>query len=71
MVWINKSITCSEKPWIILIVTLCEGKWLTERKRSVGIFCYGERSKRLRESDALKSHNLATNLASELFAVFL
>ncbi|XP_068166335.1 homeodomain-interacting protein kinase 3 isoform X2 [Antennarius striatus] len=25
MVWIYKSITCSEKPWIILIVTLCEG----------------------------------------------
>lgn len=26
MVWIYKSITCSEKTWIILIVTLCEGK---------------------------------------------
>ncbi|XP_034057210.1 homeodomain-interacting protein kinase 3 isoform X1 [Gymnodraco acuticeps] len=25
MVWIYKSITCSEKPWIISIVTLCEG----------------------------------------------
>ncbi|XP_031170204.1 homeodomain-interacting protein kinase 3 isoform X1 [Sander lucioperca] len=25
MVWIYESITCSEKPWIILIVTLCEG----------------------------------------------
>uniref|UniRef100_A0A3P8SH43 non-specific serine/threonine protein kinase n=2 Tax=Amphiprion percula TaxID=161767 RepID=A0A3P8SH43_AMPPE len=25
MVWIYKSITCSEKPWNILIVTLCEG----------------------------------------------
>ncbi|XP_056268302.1 homeodomain-interacting protein kinase 3 isoform X3 [Pseudoliparis swirei] len=25
MVWIYKSITCSEKPWIILILTLCEG----------------------------------------------
>ncbi|XP_034437252.1 homeodomain-interacting protein kinase 3 [Hippoglossus hippoglossus] len=25
MVWIYKSITCSEKPWMILIVTLCEG----------------------------------------------
>ncbi|XP_078142660.1 homeodomain-interacting protein kinase 3 isoform X1 [Centroberyx gerrardi] len=25
MVWLHKSITCSEKPWIILIVTLCEG----------------------------------------------
>ncbi|XP_029353613.1 homeodomain-interacting protein kinase 3 isoform X2 [Echeneis naucrates] len=25
MVWIYKSITCSEKPWIILIVTPCEG----------------------------------------------
>lgn len=25
MVWICKSITCSEEPWIILIVTLCEG----------------------------------------------
>ncbi|KAK9542657.1 hypothetical protein VZT92_000500 [Zoarces viviparus] len=25
MLWIHKSIPCSEKPWIILIVTLCEG----------------------------------------------
>ncbi|XP_068586471.1 homeodomain-interacting protein kinase 3 [Cebidichthys violaceus] len=25
MLWIYKSITCPEKPWIILIVTLCEG----------------------------------------------
>ncbi|XP_033844254.1 homeodomain-interacting protein kinase 3 isoform X1 [Periophthalmus magnuspinnatus] len=25
MVWICESITCSEKPWIIYIVTLCEG----------------------------------------------
>lgn len=27
MVWIYKSITCPEKPGIILIVTLCEGEW--------------------------------------------
>lgn len=26
MVWINKSITCPEKPGIVLILTLCEGK---------------------------------------------
>ncbi|XP_037104328.1 homeodomain-interacting protein kinase 3 isoform X1 [Syngnathus acus] len=25
MLWIYKSVTCSEKPWIIFIVTLCEG----------------------------------------------
>ncbi|KAM6950217.1 homeodomain-interacting protein kinase 3 isoform 2-T2 [Lycodopsis pacificus] len=25
MLWIHESIPCSEKPWIILIVTLCEG----------------------------------------------
>ncbi|TNM91207.1 hypothetical protein fugu_003496 [Takifugu bimaculatus] len=25
MIWIYKSITCSAEPWIILIVTLCEG----------------------------------------------
>ncbi|XP_026176228.1 homeodomain-interacting protein kinase 3 isoform X1 [Mastacembelus armatus] len=25
MIWIYKSITCSEEPWIILTVTLCEG----------------------------------------------
>ncbi|KAM3877143.1 homeodomain-interacting protein kinase 3 [Diretmus argenteus] len=25
MVWLHKSITCSEKPWIIHTVTLCEG----------------------------------------------
>ncbi|XP_061670215.1 homeodomain-interacting protein kinase 3 [Syngnathoides biaculeatus] len=25
MLWIHKSVTCSEKPWIVFIVTLCEG----------------------------------------------
>lgn len=71
MVWINKSITCSEKPGIILILTLCEGKFATERKCCIGIFCRCEQSDRFWESDALKSHNLAANLASELLAVFL
>lgn len=71
MVWINKSITCPEKPGIILILTLCEGKLATERKCCIRIFCRCEQSERFWESDALKSHNLAANLASELLTVFL
>ena len=30
MVWLHKSITCSEKTWIIPIVTLCEGEFETD-----------------------------------------
>ena len=29
MVWLHKSITCSEKTWIIPVVTLCEGEFET------------------------------------------
>lgn len=71
MVWIIKSITCSEKPGTILILTLCEGKLATERKCCIRTLCQCEQSERFWESDALKSHNLATKLASELLAVFL
>lgn len=71
MVWIIKSITCSEKPGTILLLTPCEGKLATERKRCIRTLCLCEQSERFWESDALKSHNLAANLASELLAVFL
>lgn len=71
MVWINKSITCSERPGTILILTPCEGKLASERKCCTRTFCQREQSERFWESDALKSHNWATNLASELLVVFL
>lgn len=69
MVWIYKSITCSQKPWIIPIVTLCEGKWGVERGLSVAIFVSLNIWKQYFQCDAMKSHNLATNLASELLTV--
>lgn len=63
MLWIYKSITCSEEPWIILLVTPCEGKRV-DQKLLIEILEPDFKC------DVTKSRNLATNLASDHYGGF-